>query len=236
MKQTLLATVAVAAVVGFGGVAAAQETNKSTSGSVQEQKGGGMSSHSPKQPSGQAAQSEEKGGKQTDRLGQGSAQEQKGMKQHGMEQKGAQEERTQKGAQEQRTQKGAQEERGTNVKGAQEQRGAQGQPSTTERGTTQQGQAGVTGGGRGGSVQLSEQQRSKIKTIVTEGHAPRFSGNVNFDVRVGTKIPGSVHVVPLPEDIVRVVPEYQGYDYILVRDEILIVDPNTLEIVAVIPA
>ena len=59
---------------------------------------------------------------------------------------------------------------------------------------------------------------------------------MNFDVRVGTKIPGSVHVVPLPEDIVRVVPEYQGYDYILVRDEILIVDPNTLEIVAVIPA
>jgi hypothetical protein len=29
-----------------------------------------MSSHSPKQPSGQAAQREEKGGKQTDRLGQ----------------------------------------------------------------------------------------------------------------------------------------------------------------------
>ena len=55
MKQTLFATVAVAAVVGFGGVAAAQETNKSTSGSMQEQKGGSMSSHSPKQPSGQAA-------------------------------------------------------------------------------------------------------------------------------------------------------------------------------------
>lgn len=237
MKQRLLATVAFAAVVGFGGIAAAQtsgggEHNKSTSGSMQEQNGGGMS--------GQSAQGMEKGGKQNERLGQGSTQEQKGMtrgtqsEQHGMEQKGAQEERSQKGAQEERSQKGAQEER--NQKGAEE-RGAQRQPSTTERGTTEQGQAGVTGGGRAGSVQLSEQQRSKIKTIVTGEHAAaRFSGNVNFDVRVGTKIPRSVHVVTLPDDIVQVVPEYRGYDYVLVRDEILIIDPQTLEIVAVIPA
>ena len=68
MKQTLFATVAVAAVVGFGGVAAAQDTQKSPSGSMQEQKGGGMSSHSTKQPSGQAPQTEEKGGKQIERL------------------------------------------------------------------------------------------------------------------------------------------------------------------------
>jgi hypothetical protein len=47
--------------------AAAQETHKSTSGSMQEQNGG-MSSHSTKQPSGQAPQTEEKGGKQIERL------------------------------------------------------------------------------------------------------------------------------------------------------------------------
>ncbi|MGB8633081.1 MAG: DUF1236 domain-containing protein [Xanthobacteraceae bacterium] len=187
----------------------------------------------------------EKASKHNERLGQGAAQGQKGMtrgaqgEQHGMEQKGAQE---------QKNQKGAQEERGTNAKAAQDQRGAQKEqpnaqergaerrPSATERGTTEQGQAGVTGGGRGGSVQLSEQQRSQIKTVVTGEHAPRFSGDVNFDVRVGTKIPRSVHIAALPDDIVRVVPEYRGYHYVLVRDEILIVDPSTLEIIAVIPA
>jgi hypothetical protein len=35
---------------------------------------------------------------------------------------------------------------------------------------------------------------------------------------------------------VSIVPEYRGFDYILVGDSILIVDPVTLEIVAVIPA
>ena len=38
------------------------------------------------------------------------------------------------------------------------------------------------------------------------------------------------------EEIVRIVPQYRGFDYLLVEDEIVIVDPSTLEIVAVIPA
>ncbi|MFZ1150423.1 MAG: DUF1236 domain-containing protein [Xanthobacteraceae bacterium] len=32
------------------------------------------------------------------------------------------------------------------------------------------------------------------------------------------------------------VPQYRGFDYFLVEDEIVIVDPRTLEIVAIIPA
>jgi uncharacterized protein Smg (DUF494 family) len=45
-----------------------------------------------------------------------------------------------------------------------------------------------------------------------------------------------VHFVVLPEEIVRIVPQCRGFDYFLVEDEIVIVDPRTLEIVAIIPA
>jgi len=244
MRKSLLATVAVAAVVGFGGIAAAQsqmggDSNKGTSGAAQEQKSGGSMggtqsggktlSPSGTQSSGQSAQSMEKG-KQNERLGQGANEEQKGTtrgaqeEKRGMEQKGAQQER---GLQ---NQKGAQEERGTKLKGDQEQRG-----------TKQTGKAGVnanvgTSGSRGGSVQLSEDQRSQMKTIIGREHGPRLGSNVNFDVTVGTRIPRNVHAVVLPEEIVRIVPEYRGYEYFLVGDEIVIVDPRTLEIVAIIPA
>jgi hypothetical protein len=85
-------------------------------------------------------------------------------------------------------------------------------------------------------VQLSEDQRSQIKTIIGRGHGPRLGRNVNFDVRVGTRVPRSVRYAVLPEDIVRIVPQYRGFDYFLVEDEIVIVDPHTLEIVAIIPA
>lgn len=263
MKKKLLATVAVAAVVGLGGVAAAQsqmgDSNKSPS-ATQEKSGGSMSgtesgsktlnpssTQSSKPSSGPSAQSE-KSGKDNERLGQG-REDQKGMtrgaqeEKGGMQQKGAQEERGQqknlKGAQEERGKnlKGAQEQRGTNLKGAQEQRG------TTERGTAETTKSGVNTstsvenrGTRGGSVQLSEDQRSQIKTIIGRDRGPRFSGNVNFSVSVGTRIPRSVHIVVLPEEIVLLIPEYRGYDYFLVGDEIVIVDPRTLEIVAIIPA
>jgi hypothetical protein len=277
MRNKLLATVAVAAVVGFGGFAAAQsqmggESNKATSGATsgtaQQKSGGGMSGAqsgdktlNPSSNPSRSQSAQEKSGKDNERLGRGANEQQKGMTrgaqdQKGMQQKGAEEERglqkNQKGAQEERGKnlKGAQEERGKNLKGAQEQRGAQQKPSTEQqrgaqqqpsvggRSTTEQtGQTGVTGGARGGSVQLSEDQRSQIKTVIGRGSGPRLSrSNVNFSISVGTRVPRSVHFVTLPSDIVRIVPQYRGFDYFLVEDEIVIVDPHTLEIVAVIPA
>jgi len=71
--------------------------------------------------------------------------------------------------------------------------------------------------------------------IVNERSAPR-AGNVNFDVRVGTRIPRTVRFVPLPLRIIELEPTWRGYDYFLVGAEIIIVDPRTLEIVAVIEA
>jgi hypothetical protein len=223
-------------------------SNKSISGATQEKSGGSVSgtqsgsttlNPSSAKPGGQSAQGTS--GKDNERLGQGANQEQqKGMtrgaqeQNRGMEpQKGAQEERGM-----QRNLKGAQEQRGTNIKGAQQQRG------TTERNATKErDRTGVktstnveSRGARGGSVQLSEDQRSQIKTIIGREHGPRLGSNVNFGINVGTRVPRTVHVAVLPEDLVRIVPEYRGFDYFLVGDEIVIVDPRTLEIVAVIPA
>jgi hypothetical protein len=261
MRNRLLATVAAAAVVGFGGFAAAQtqmggESNKATPGATSgktqeksgEKSGGSMSgtqsgnktlspssSQSSNPSRNQSAQ--EKSGKDNERLGQGRNEEQKEMtrgaqqEKSGAEQKGAQQERGL-----QKNQKGAQEQRGTNMKGAEEQRG-----TTTERGATEEkGRTGVNVGERGersGSVQLSEDQRSHIKTVIGNGRGPRLSrSNVDFSISVGTRVPRSVHFVTLPDEIVRIVPQYRGFEYFLVEDEIVIVDPLTLEIVAVIPA
>jgi hypothetical protein len=84
-------------------------------------------------------------------------------------------------------------------------------------------------------VQLSQDQRTRIQAVIGKEHAPHFSGSEHFDITVGAKVPRDVHVAALPEDIVTIVPEYRGFDYIVVGDNILIVDPVTLEIVAIIP-
>jgi hypothetical protein len=40
----------------------------------------------------------------------------------------------------------------------------------------------------------------------------------------------------LPAEVVTIVPEYRGFNYVVVGDQLLIIDPNTLEIVAILPA
>jgi hypothetical protein len=59
--------------------------------------------------------------------------------------------------------------------------------------------------------------------------------NVNFSVAVGTVVPRDVRLQPLPADIVQVVPQYRGYNFVVVRDEIVIVEPASYKIVAVLP-
>jgi Protein of unknown function (DUF1236) len=87
------------------------------------------------------------------------------------------------------------------------------------------------------NVNLSSEQRSKIHSIiVSDRSAPRIA-HADFDVRVGTVVPrGKVKFVPLPSTIVEIEPSWRGFEYFLVGDEIVVVDPATLRIVAVLPA
>jgi hypothetical protein len=58
--------------------------------------------------------------------------------------------------------------------------------------------------------------------------------NVNFSISVGTRVPRDVTFHTLPERVVTIYPEWRGFKFILVKEQIVIVDPNTYEIVAVL--
>ncbi len=88
---------------------------------------------------------------------------------------------------------------------------------------------------RDGRTQLSEQQRTNVRERFSRSGGERNRvTNVNFDIRVGASVPRSVTLHTLPADIVEVVPAYRGYRYVYVRDEIVIVDPASYAVVAVI--
>ena len=89
-------------------------------------------------------------------------------------------------------------------------------------------------GAAAGSAKLSPEQRSKITTIIKQQKvAP---AQLNVSVRVGTHVPESVHFYPLPVEVFVVYPEWRGYDYILVGEQILVIDPRTHQIVAILEA
>jgi Protein of unknown function (DUF1236) len=108
----------------------------------------------------------------------------------------------------------------------QQQRGQTGQPGTQQQ--TGQGQSGA------GSAALTTEQRSRIRTTVLQGGNVNRVSNVNFNIRVGTVVPRSVKLVAVPPAILEVHPAWRGFLYFVVNDEIIIVEPGTLRIVAVI--
>lgn len=84
------------------------------------------------------------------------------------------------------------------------------------------------------NVNINDQQRTRISASISRLNVQPVT-NVNFSLSVGTVVPADVRLQPLPAEVVEVVPQYRGYDFVLVRDEIVIVEPSTKKIVTVLP-
>ena len=168
--------------------------------------------------------------------------------QHGMEgvqnrqgqQRASETNRTENGqpAQTERGMQGSAAERGA---AAQQKREGAGQTATSpnRQGMTHEGQTSTTAGTGAatvaweGNAHLSNEQASRIADTLRTT-APPAQTSVNLNVNVDEPLPGNVELMPLPASIVSIVPEYRGYDYVVVRDEIVIVQPSTRKVVEVI--
>ncbi len=91
----------------------------------------------------------------------------------------------------------------------------------------------TTTGQAGAGAKLSTEQRTKITTVIKSQNV-RPATNVNFSISVGTHVPRNVGFHPLPAEIVTIYPEWRGYEFFLVGNQIVVVNPRTLEIVDVI--
>jgi hypothetical protein len=89
-------------------------------------------------------------------------------------------------------------------------------------------------GAASGSAKLSTEQHAKITSIIKQQKVAPVKLNVT--VRVGTRVPDSVRFHRLPAEVFVVYPEWRGYDYILVGNEILVIDPRSHQIVAILDA
>jgi Protein of unknown function (DUF1236) len=222
--STAIAAAQTAQTPSGGGAAPAtgqSEQKGSTGGPMMRQPSGAQSGEKvPGAAGAQSAQSPDQGMKPDQRTGQNAAPSEKNEKS------------SQRGTSEMNTQKGAQDEHGAQQKGAQTESGKAGVK------TQENAQGSVQGGGssRAASVKLSSQQRTRIGAVIGKSSSARVSTNEHIDISVGARVPRTVHVAVLPPDVIEIVPQYEGFDYVVVGDQILILDPSTYEIVAVIEA
>jgi hypothetical protein len=82
---------------------------------------------------------------------------------------------------------------------------------------------------------LSGEQRTKISSVIRGTHVAPVT-NVNFAISVGTRVPRDVEFHQLPAEVITYYPEWRGYEFIMVNNQILVIDPATFEIVAVLDA
>ena len=98
------------------------------------------------------------------------------------------------------------------------------------------GQAQANRGRSSTTVSVNDQQRTRVfDQLHRDRDFDQARTDINIRVNVGERLPERVRPRRLPDDIVTIVPEYRGYDYTVVNDEIAIVDPRSREIVDVIP-
>jgi hypothetical protein len=233
MKRQLLATVAMAALIGCTTLAMAQNAGTETQpgGSAVHSQGGQQPQKAAPAPGGGAASHQQPGG--AIKPG-GSAQTQ--LPQSTPEQKSSSQEHPGKtmSQDEQRNKSMSQDqERNKPQRGVEEERGRPGVTGNEER--HENSARGHEQGGRT-AVNLSQEQRTKIKDVIVRDRDVARVPSASFSLSIGATVPRTVHVKVLPSDVVTIVPEYRGFDYIVVGDQLLIIDPVTMEIVAILPA
>jgi hypothetical protein len=83
------------------------------------------------------------------------------------------------------------------------------------------------------SANLQSADKTKLNRAIAKVDIKPVS-RVNFSVSVGTAVPDTVTLHPLPTEIVAVIPQYRGYDFFVVKDEFIIVEPRTHTVVDVV--
>ena len=115
--------------------------------------------------------------------------------------------------------------------------GASTQQQTSRPGDTapsqKTGQAPDQSNRQTSSATVNDDQRRQVVDQLRRDRAAT-SQNLNIQVNVGTRLPQNVQARRLPSDIVRIMPQYRDYEYMVIDNRVAIVDPRRREVVEIL--
>lgn len=83
-------------------------------------------------------------------------------------------------------------------------------------------------------LKLSDAQRQKIQSLFSGNQSQRLQ-TANFTLSIGAAVPQQVALNKLPAEVVSTIGGYQGDDYVLVGNQLVIVDSTSRRVVAIVP-
>jgi hypothetical protein len=83
--------------------------------------------------------------------------------------------------------------------------------------------------------QISAEQESKIRDSVKNAKVDHVA-KLAIPLTVGAEVPRNLHFYPFPKEVAEIAPEYGNYFYVVAAEKIVVIDPLSYRIVAILPA
>jgi sporulation protein YlmC with PRC-barrel domain len=80
---------------------------------------------------------------------------------------------------------------------------------------------------------LAPQQQTQVADLLAKENIQ--PANIKITVSEGMAVPSTVTMRPLPAGVVQVVPQYRGYQYFATSERIVIIEPTSRKVVALLP-
>ena len=84
-------------------------------------------------------------------------------------------------------------------------------------------------------LKLTDNKREQIRSYFAGKNVDRLQ-SAGFSLAIGAAVPQQVGLQKLPPEVSSVISGYQGDDYVLIGDQLVIVDPSARRVVAIVPS
>lgn len=82
--------------------------------------------------------------------------------------------------------------------------------------------------------QISPDQQDKIRDSVRNAKVDHVA-KLAIPLTVGAEVPRNLHFYPFPKEVAEIAPEYGSYFYVVAAEKIVVIDPLSYRIVAILP-
>ncbi len=82
--------------------------------------------------------------------------------------------------------------------------------------------------------QLSPEQEQKIRDSVKNAKVDHVA-KLAIPLTVGAEVPRNLHFYPFPKQVAEIAPEYGSLFYVVAAEKIVVIDPMSYRIVAILP-
>lgn len=81
---------------------------------------------------------------------------------------------------------------------------------------------------------ISQEQQDRIRDSIRNAKVDHVA-KLAIPLTVGAEVPRNLHFYPFPKDVAEIAPEFGNLFYVVAAEKIVVIDPISYRIVAILP-